>query len=371
MVEIEMTPQFGATAACLLLTPYANENLEHHLPHPLRARTLAWLEPHREHACAKLFRELVAQGAFGSYFYASAAWMTPSAPFQWIRPASEIDLPEAIMGGSYLSLLTSFLEEAKLLQLWESVAPQRAAVAQQCREALRRYRVEEWLASFWGAPPRRLVLVPNPTDPPDFGFGPSSAAGAFAIVGPPAVPKDTPEESRETRFRYDVDDAVADLAVHEFGHAYLHAVRNSISTVADKHAEVGRSLPLQDWFPRRYSRWSLQLEEIMLRAAQATWRAETISRSSAHEYVTRESERFGLTVLPSIYCALLDKRQRGALLGPEGVLQTVAEALTRFSPPSPPGGTSSALRAVPRRPDTAPRSRMRFRILPTSAGETQ
>lgn len=79
-----------------------------------------------------------------------------------------------------------------------------------------------------------------------------------------------------------------------------------------------------------YGEWPMQLEEIILRAAQATWRAEKVSRRSADEYVQNESNRFGLAVLPPMYHLLLEQRINGVSPMPEGVARTARQALERF-----------------------------------------
>lgn len=202
VIHIEIGDRFRATACCLLLTPYAEENLTYHLPHPLRVATLAAIKSHRDHACAKLFREHAAAGNFGGQFYSLGAWLTTCHPFSWTASPAEIISqggiwPEALerlaADGSYPALLTSFLEDAKLPRVWRSLQREWTRVAEQCRAALIRYDVEGWMIAFWGPPTKRLVLVPNPTDPPTFGFGPSNRTEALCIVGPPAVPKETPD----------------------------------------------------------------------------------------------------------------------------------------------------------------------------------
>ena len=339
VIHIEIGDRFRATACCLLLTPYAEENLTYHLPHPLRVATLAAIKSHRDHPCAKLFREHAAAGNFGGQFYSLGAWLTTCHPFSWTASPAEITSqggiwPEALerlaADGSYPALLTSFLEDAKLPRVWRSLQREWTRVAEQCRAALIRYDVEGWMLSFWGPPTKRLVLVPNPTDPPTFGFGPSNRTEALCIVGPPAVPKETPDGETEALFDYAHGDGVADLVVHEFGHSYLAQAREAISHVAEQTAEVGRSLQLKDWFPKMYGEWPMQLEEIILRAAQATWRAEKVSRRSADEYVQNESDRFGLAVLPPMYHLLLEQRINGVSPMPEGVARTARQALERF-----------------------------------------
>ena len=334
MIHIEISDRFRTTASCLLLTSYADENLEHHVAHPMRARVLAAAGSQWKHPCAQLFREQVCAGRFGSDFYSLTAWLSPSSPFSYMVPTEELaqadlstPMKELVAESDYPGLLTSFCQDAGLSKLWRSLEEEWAQVRDQCRAALGRYDVENWMDSFWGRSPKRLVLVPNPTDPPTFGFGPSNRTEALCIIGPPAVPKSTPEEGRNELFDYGRGDSIADLVVHEFGHTYLVQAREAITILAGQTEDVGQALELKDWFPEMYGDWTLRLQEVILRAVQAVWRAERVSRDSADAFIQEQTDRFGLAVLPSIYRLLLGRRKTGERLGPEGVVETAAAAL--------------------------------------------
>ena len=173
------------------------------------------------------------------------------------------------------------------------------------------------------------MLVPNPTAPPTFGFGPSNRTEALCIIGPPAVPRSAPEEGANQLFDYGRGDSIADLAVHEFGHTYLGQAREAITILAERTRDVGQALELKDWFPEMYGDWMLRLQEVILRAVQAVWRAERVSRDSAEAFIQEQTDRFGLAVLPSIYRLLLGRRKTGERLGPEGVVETATAALHR------------------------------------------
>jgi hypothetical protein len=325
MIEIHAEDRFRAVAACMLLTDYVNENLEWNRPHPMRAQVLPVIEPHRDHPCAAFLRERLAAVGFG--ICSLAGGLTADAPFRW-RDSSdaERDRPEQ----HYPELLTSFHEEAGLDELWRSLAAEWETVHQQCRRGLDRYRVEEWMASFWGVMPKRLLLVPNPTDPPCFGFGPSNNEEAICIAGPPAVSRNALEGELDELFDYSRYDGTADLAIHEFGHTYLDLARAEVEALAEQTADIGASLALKDWFPEVYEGWPHRLMETILRAVQATWRAEAVSRQSAEEWLAQEADRFGLDILPPIYCALLAVPASDRPLRPEGVVAAAAEALASY-----------------------------------------
>lgn len=337
MIEVDAEDRLRAAAACMLLTDYVNENLTWNRPHPMRAQVLPVIEPHRDHPCAVFLRERLAAVGFG--LCALSAALTPGPPFRWRDPGdAERDRPEQ----RYPELLTSFHEEAGLDELWRSLAAEWETVHQQCRRGLDRYRVEERMASFWGPMPKRLLLVPSPTDPPSFGFGPSNKEEAICIAGPPAVSRKAPEEEVAARFDYAWDDGTADLAVHEFGHTYLDLARPEVEALAEQTADIGASLALKDWFPNIYKDWPHRLMETILRAAQAVWRAEAVSPQSAEEYVSQEAGRFGLSILPPIHRALLAVPASDRPLGPGGVVFVAAEALARYR-----GGAAPAAGAGP------------------------
>jgi len=115
------------------------------------------------------------------------------------------------------------------------------------------------------------------------------------------VPKSTPEEGRNELFDYGRGDSVADLVVHEFGHTYLVQAREAITILAGQTEDVGQALELKDWFPEMYGDWTLRLQEVILRAVQAVWRAERVSRDSTDAFIQEQTHRFGLALLPSIY----------------------------------------------------------------------
>jgi len=338
MIHVGTQDRFRDTAACLLLTPYADENLEHHLPHPFRAKVLAAVERHSDHTCAVLFRELLAATGFGQ-FYCLSSWLAPAPPFDWLGSRAAVletfhlppDLRQAWRDLSVVErwpgALTSFHGDAKLAELWQALEPEWTAIYEQCRSGLESHRVEDWLLSFWGTPTRRMMLVPNPTDPPTFGFGLTNSTEAFYLLGPPAVARQTPESERDRRFDYACGDVLSDLAVHEFGHTFLTDVREQLVAVAENTAEIGASLEVKGWFPGSYRSWRTRLEEIILRAIQAVWRTECISRESAHEFVQNQIDSFGLVVLPTIYQGLLEARQRNMTLGPAGVVAAAEAAL--------------------------------------------
>ncbi len=337
VIDVRTEDRFRNTAACLLLTPYIDENLEHYLPHPLRATVLTAVEPHRDHPCAALFRDLLAATGFGQ-FYCLASWLTSTPPFKWTGPPADMiehfHLPphlrqqwrELSITERWPQLLTSFSDDAGMGALWRELEPDWDRICRQCREGLDAHSVEDWMASFWGPPAKRMALVPNPTDPPGFGFGPTNRTDAFCLLGPPTVQKDTPEAEREAHFDYSRGETIADLTVHEFGHTFLASVHAQVVDVAEHTADTGASLHVRSWFRDSYPSWTTRLEEIILRAVQGVWRAECVSRGSADRFIQEEVDRFGLDVLPDVYQALLEARERNTRPGPAGAVE-VAQAV--------------------------------------------
>jgi hypothetical protein len=325
MIQIHAEDRFRAVAACMLLTDYVNENVGWNRPHPMRAQVLPVIEPHRDHPCALFLRGRLAAIGFG--LCALSAALTPDPPFRWRDPGDAArHRPEQ----RYPELLTSFHEEAGLDELWRSLAAEWETVHRQCRRALDRYRVEEWMASFWGPTSKRLLLVPNPTDPPGFGFGPNNVDEAICIAGPPNVSRDAPEEQLEELFDYGRYDDTANLVIHEFGHTYLDAARREVEALAEQTADIGASLALKDWFPEVYEGWPHRLMETILRAVQGAWRAEVVSPQSAEEWLAQEAGRFGLDILPPIYRALVAVPASDRPLGPAGAVAAAAEALAGY-----------------------------------------
>ena len=336
-ITVEAQDRFRATAACLLLTPYGELPLDRLLPHPLHTETRAQVQAYREHLCARLLRQHIAEGNFGGQFYSLSAWLTPTAPFRWTGKQAEMEasnLPPPVKrylaDDRYPKLLTSFVNDAKLPQFWRTTAGEWKRVCRQCTEGLTRYRVQEWLTSFWGPSPKRLVLVPNPTDPPQCGFGPSTTKEAFSIVGPPAVLKDAPQGSPAASFDYGRGSELASTTVHEFGHTYIGVARDQIRALAKDTEEFGRSLQFKGDFAN-YQEWPMELEEAILRATQGVWQAEEESRAAADDAIAWQVRAYNLTILPAMYQALLEARGGGKTLGAATVVQSAGEAIRRLS----------------------------------------
>jgi hypothetical protein len=337
VVDVEAEDRFRATAACLLLTPYGELRSDRLLPHPLRTETRAQVETFREHPCAQLLQRHIADGNFGGQFYSLSAWLTPTAPFRWTGRRAEMEaanLPPPVKrylaDDAYPTLLTSFVADAGLPQFWRTTAGEWERVCRQCSDCLTRYGVAEWLASFWGPSPKRLVLVPNPTDPPQCGFGPSTTREAFSIVGPPAVLKDAPQGAPHSSFAYGQDSEFASTTVHEFGHTYIGVARDQIHALARDTEEFGRSLQFKGNFAD-YGEWPMELEEAILSATQGVWQAEKDSRAAADDVIAWQVNAYNLTILPAMYQALLEARKGGRTLGAAAVVQSAGDAVRRLS----------------------------------------
>ncbi|MBN1461675.1 MAG: DUF4932 domain-containing protein [Armatimonadetes bacterium] len=340
MITVRSDERFRATAAVLLLTPYIEYQKEVR-PHPLRAPVLSCIEPHREHPCAVLFRELVQDNWFGAQFYSLAAWLTPTPPFRWQTKFAQIGercLPPSYvkrfeqdgLGQTYPAFLAQFYEAARLASVWTELQPQWEQVCAEVREALETSDAAGWLHSFWGPAPKRLHLLPNPTDPATFGFAASNEEDAFCLMGANSVPWSVSEEEAREQFDYRRGDSVTLLAVHEFGHTYLDGAREEIARIARDTAAVGQGLTLKDWFPKMYPAWETQLHEIILQAVEGVRLSECVSRASGESHMAGQVERFGLEILPAIYEELLESRAAGLTVGPMGCARALERALARY-----------------------------------------
>jgi hypothetical protein len=341
VISVGTDDRFRATAACLLLTPYVEYQKEVR-PHPLRAQVLDRIEPQREHPCAAASRELTQEGWFGAQFYCLTAWFTPTPPFHWQKPFTEIwegcltaDFAARFerdgLDRTYPIFLTQFSEDARLADVWSELQPQWDRVCTQVRQALEDSKAAEWLRSFWGPAPKRLRVVPNPTDPATFGFAPSNDEEAFCLVGPNSVRWSVPEEQAGEQFDYRRGDSLVPVALHEFGHTYVNEARTDIARIARDTAAVAEALTLRDWFPEMYPTWETQLHEIVLRAVEGVRLSECVSRSSGQGHIAGEVERFGLDLLPSVYEALLERRTSGQTVGPAGCVEALETALGRYA----------------------------------------
>lgn len=325
MIQVKYDERLRAVATCLLFTPYADANNSHR-PHPLRATILEQIEPYRDHPCAEFFRELVAAGCFGSRFYCLAVQLTAQPPFSWVAPTSATKrrlsvndvFVELGVEVRFPRLLTEFFDDAKLTAVWETTSADWETVRRQVQQVVDECAIDAWQESFWGATPKQLVVAPNPTDPPYFGFAADNEREAFCIIGPDSFPTamSLPTDYDPFDYTRDIENTV-NLIVHEFGHIFLRSARRQIAALARSAQDCGFGMELRGWFPRMYTSLAGQLEEIVVRAVQGIFRAERTSRAAGDSLIQREMEQFGIELLRPVYESMLQARADGKRLGPE------------------------------------------------------
>ena len=341
MIQVRYFNSFRAVAACLLLTPYMDYMAQQRafaLPHPLHAQAAAWVEAQREHPCAIYFRELIERGDyFGSHFYWLAAQLIPEPPFSWINDVAGLKrgLPDDAIFAElqiverFPALLSSFMADAKLAEFWQVTAAEWQTAREQVQMALAVGGVDDWQASFWGPATRELFLMPNPTEPPCFGFASSNRAQAFALVGPNQVPTNTADAEVAAKFDYRLSDNVLNLAVHELGHSLFDQARPAFDGLVGELQATGFRLELRGWFPEMYPELPIQLEEIILNAVQATYLTECVSRQAGEAFVADKVRQFGVGILRPIYERIVTARVGGKCVGAEGCVAIAREVVMK------------------------------------------
>lgn len=201
-LAVAIDDRVRTTAAALLLTKFADENAGS-LQHPMRMAARDRLEALREHPFAALRRKLAGDHWMHA-FYAHALLVD--------RYVSDIMDPEDDFAKcGFAAGLRQFDQEPCLVTLWERTVQAWADVITECEEILAEAGLESFLTRLFGGNDLRLVLLPNPLDPPTFGFGSRAGRSAYAIIGPPLV------RDGEVSYRA-YGRELADLAFHEFSH---------------------------------------------------------------------------------------------------------------------------------------------------------
>jgi hypothetical protein len=267
-IDIRIDDRIRLVASVLLLTKFVDENSGWQ-PHPLRTGTLAFLRAYESHPCITASRE-IAGSQWMSAFYCYAVLLEPEAGTFALRP----DAVPAVYNArfvkdfeerGYSDLLRRFYEDTEIARFWSRTEDLWREVLEDCRYCLQGCGLDEFLSLFFGAFPCRLAVVPNPLDPPTFGFGPSDGTTAYAIWGPPAVPPDSEEPVRYARY----GNELARSVFHEFAHSLWDDARKGYPALMEKTLPLEDEMVLKGWFPTMYPTWEQRLDEIVIRAATA------------------------------------------------------------------------------------------------------
>ena len=332
-IQVQTDDRIRLTASVLLLTKFVEEN-PGFKPHPLKTATLEHLIPHADHPCAVASRE-IAEACWMSAFYGFAVGLHGPRkrfgpregvlPFggdprflQWLKP-----FPEK----NYACLLGSFYEDAAMGPFWEGTAALWEEVAADCRACLEDCGLERFLELLFGSSPLGLTLVPNPLDPPTFGFGPNDGETIYAIYGPPTVPLDTDRSVSYSGYGSEF----AYLAFHEFSHTLWDKAREQHPAAIEQTAPLEAKMKLTGWFPEMYETWDIRFDEIFIRAATALYHEYLEGEAAAQAALDREKRDFGIDLVEPVFLCLRDylaARERGEYRNLGEYLPVLAASLT-------------------------------------------
>ena len=238
-------------------------------------------------------------------------------------------LPASVDEGEYLSLLNDFGEEARLRELWERTADRWETVRDECEAVIRDWELRDFLHLLFGRSGWELAFIPNPADPPSFGFGPSAEGVSYAIVGPPCVRKWRGPVSYGKRPGY-----VAHMAFHEFSHAIWGGIRKRESWIVERLRPLSERMDPKGWFSEMYSDWVLLLDELFIRAATTLYLGHRGSKGQEMRLLKKDASRFGIDPVLSIHNALevfLEEKSREPTTTLEEYLPTLVERVLRES----------------------------------------
>lgn len=282
--------------AVLLLTKFVNENSSWK-PHDLKIAALEYLKPYNSHPCITTTRTL-AESRWMDSFYSYVVSLTCEDGIFTPPPGSSF-LPGDPDDATYAQLLDEFLADSQLTTFWSDTQDMWEEARRECKIILEECRFSQfvnWL--FDKMPP--VVVVPNPADPSTFGFGPSDGRIGYAIIGPPAIAKDSGVQVKYSQ----QPDYVAHMAFHECVHTLWGSVRRDEGWIVDHLRPLTKRMELKDWFPERYPDWVSQLDELFIRAATTLF----MSRFTGEEYelaeLRQDAEQFGIEPVLDFYHAL-------------------------------------------------------------------
>ena len=321
-IRVEIDDRVRLVNAVLLLTKFAKENARGWRVHPIRIQTLKHLEDYRTHPCVRVSSTL-AEGEWMSTFYSFAVRLHEDEGCLELPSDVTSILPPSVDDREYLDLLNDFLQETRLRDLWDRTAGLWETVREDCEKVLRDRKLGDFLHLLFGDTNWKLSFIPNPADPPSFGFGPSAEGTSYAIVGPPCVRKWRGRVSYGKR-----PDYAAQMAFHEFSHAIWGGIRRKAPWIVEELAPVLGRMDLKGWFPEMYPGRDLQLDELFIRAATTLYAGQQGSKDRAMRCLKRDAQQFGIDPVLSIHNALEDfighkTREPGTTL--EDFLPTLVE----------------------------------------------
>jgi len=187
-IQVQFDDRIRLVSSIFLLTKFVNEN-SGFKPHPLKVRTIEYLEPHRDHPCAVASRE-IAETYWMVDFYEYAILLDRTFAIRGDAVATEHGKGRVryFKERGYSDLLQRFYKDTEIILLWNRTDDLWREVQRDCHACLQANCFEDFLGLFFGESPYQMMFVLNPLDPPTFGFGLNDGMTAYCTFGPPTVP---------------------------------------------------------------------------------------------------------------------------------------------------------------------------------------
>lgn len=314
-IEIRIDDRTRAVSSVMLLTDFVDENKGCGERHPLKVRTIEYLADFEDHPCAVAARKL-APDNFMHRFHSYAL----ALPLEiWTECGSDgTTLKEPLLAGEcfntfdevdFGSLLYQFCARADLRALWNETQAEWETARKDCAEIVRNGKVEEFIDLLYGQTDLRLVVIPDPLDPPTFGLAPSDGHTCHAVLGAPV----TNDRNPSGRYSYDPK-MTADIVFHEFSHALWRAARDAYPAILEETAFLQNTMEYRGYFPGSYPDWDIQLDEIVIRAATAHYTAYRDGDEKAQAFLDHEKQEYGIELIDTVFHALgryMEARKRG------------------------------------------------------------
>ena len=304
MLSVRVDDRVRLASSVMLLTKHFGDLQSWALQHPLRIATKKFLAEFKDHPCVRFFDE-IAQHYFMNTIYQLALLCTPPPRIEWKNKGSPPIDRNNPLGKKVLAffpmLMSEFFEDTGISSLWEQRREEWEATVAQCKTILSSCNLAGWLRDFYGEPQLDLILVPNPTDPCSFGFGPTLGNEIYAILGPLCRPKK--EEFSNDDFFNDPTYVMV-MAFHEFSHGILGRILSANKKLIKDTEHLSTRNKLKGYFPKFYSTWESQLTEILIRACTALFISDTEGESTAIEFLEEEKKKYGIFLVDDIYSGL-------------------------------------------------------------------
>lgn len=202
----------------------------------------------------------------------------------------------------YSGLLRSFYDDTDIASLWKSTDDMWCEVQRDCNACLQTSKLGDFLELFFGASPYRMAFVPNPLDPPTFGFGLNDGTTAYCTFGPPTIALDGEEPVKYSSY----GNGLTYNAFHEFAHSLLNNAIDKWPAIIDETKTVETTMTLKGWFPNMYQAWDNRFKEIFIRAATALYREQLEGEASARAMLDKEKQDFGIDIIDRMFLCLRD-----------------------------------------------------------------